>query len=239
MVVAAVQVAAGRRGVPGERATRRIVALMAAASGVEAWAARGWRRGVAPVAAAGAIGLVAEHVGTRTGRPFGRYTYSGKLGPRIGGVPLLAGAAWAALARPAWTAARWATPQPPQKGRVPTPNISVAVAAAALTAWDVFLDPRMVREGYWTWPAGGRYEDVPASNFLGWLVTGCAVFAVFAALDREPVDAHDDGALSLYLWTLVGETVANAGLWRRPRVAAAGALAMGAVALPALRARLR
>ena len=48
------------------------------------------------------------------------------------------------------------------------------LAAGALTAWDVFLDPRMVREGYWTWPGGGRYEGVPASNFAGWFVTGLA-----------------------------------------------------------------
>ena len=41
----------------------------------------------------------------------------------------------------------------------------VALAAGALTAWDVFLDPRMAREGYWSWPGGGRYEGIPASNF--------------------------------------------------------------------------
>jgi putative membrane protein len=34
-------------------------------------------------------------------------------------------------------------------------------AAGALTAWDVYVDPRMVREGYWAWPQGGRYEGIP------------------------------------------------------------------------------
>ena len=98
------------------------------------------------------------------------------------------------------------------------------LAAAALTAWDVFLDPRMVREGYWTWHDGGRYEDVPASNFAGWLACGLAAFALAAALDDAPPDARDDGALALYAWTWAGESVANAVLWRRPRVARGGAL---------------
>ena len=98
----------------------------------------------------------------------------------------------------------------------------------------------MVREGYWTWPGGGRYEGVPASNFAGWLLTAAAVFAVFAVADGDDDPARDgDGALALYAWTWAGETVANAALWRRPRVAAAGAAAMGAFALPALRARRR
>ena len=139
------------------------------------------------------------------------------------GVPLLAAAAWAMMARPAWAVA----------GRIASrPALRIPAAAAALTAWDVYLDPRMVREGYWTWPGGGRYEGVPASNFLGWFATGLVVFATYAALDDEP--ASDGGAVALYVWTWLGEGLANAAVWKRPRVALAGALAMGAFAVPAL-----
>ncbi len=59
------------------------------------------------------------------------------------------------------------------------------LAAAALTAWDVALDPRMVRDGHWTWERGGRYEDVPLSNFGGWLLTGAVLFAAWALLDGD------------------------------------------------------
>jgi putative membrane protein len=214
-------------------ATRSIVALMLAVAGAEAAQARGPRRGTALLAAAGATGFAAELAGVATGRPFGHYSYSDKLGPRVAGVPLLAGAAWALMARPAWTVAGLIDSRP--AARVP-------LAAAALTAWDVFLDPRMVREGYWSWPGGGRYEGVPASNFLGWLGTALVVFAPWAAL--EPSHGHpggatrDDGALALYTWTWIGETVANVAVWRRPRVAVAGGMAMGLFALPALAARL-
>jgi uncharacterized membrane protein len=230
--LAAAQIAYGRLGrEPAPAATQAIVGLMLATSSAEAVAARRAARGLGLVAAAGAVGFAAEVAGVATGRPFGHYRYSDRLGPRVRGVPVLAAAAWALLARPAWVVAGLGT-------RLRAPR--VAIAAGALTAWDVFLDPRMVREGYWTWPRGGRYEGVPASNFLGWLVTATAVFCVFAIADGDDDPARDgDGALALYAWTWAGETVANAALWRRPRVAVAGGVAMGAFAVPALIARGR
>ena len=217
----------GRR----ETATRAIVALMLCASTTEAAAARGARRGPALVAGAGAIGFGAELVGVATGKPFGHYTYSNKLGPRARGVPVAAAAAWAMMARPSWVVAGLISRRRP---------VRVALAAAALTAWDVFLDPRMAREGYWSWPAVGRYEGIPATNFVGWLVTGAGVFSLWALLDGDDQPADDgDGALALYAWTWVGELFANLVIWRRPRVAAAGGLAMGVFAVPALLARRR
>jgi putative membrane protein len=227
----AVQVAHGRRPAPRPPAeTRAILLAMLAASAAEALDARGPRRGAAAVAVPGAIGFAAEVLGVSSGRPFGRYEYSEQLGPRIAGVPLLAAAAWAIMARPAWIAAGWCSHRPTRR---------VPLAAAALTAWDAYLDPRMVDEGYWSWPGGGRYEGVPASNFAGWFATGLAVFAAIAALDRAAPLPRDDGALALYAWTWLGEGFANAGLWRRPLTAAVGSLAMGAFAVPALWRRWR
>ena len=227
----AAQVAYSR--IPDHRrvpATRAIVGLMLATALAEAAQARG-RRGAGLVGGAGALGFGVELVGVATGRPFGHYTYGPGLGPQVGRVPLLAAAAWAMMARPAWVVA----------GLIArTPLARVAAAAGALTAWDVFLDPRMVREGYWTWPGGGRYEGVPLSNFLGWFATGAAVFAVWQLIEGDGgAVPDDDGALALYTWTWMGETFAGAVLWRRPRVALAGATAMGAFAVPALVARLR
>jgi uncharacterized membrane protein len=212
-------------------ATRGIVGLMLATSVAEAVEARGVRRGAGAIAVAGGLGFAAEVVGVATGRPFGHYRYSDKLGPRVGGVPLLAAAAWAMMSRPAWVVA----------GRLARRHaLRVPLASAALTAWDVFLDPRMARDGFWTWPDGGRYEGIPASNFAGWLATGLVVFAAVAVLDGDDGGGEDgDGALALYAWTWLGESFANAVLWRRQVVAAAGGAAMGAFAAPALWARVR
>ena len=164
--LAAAQVAYGLGSRP-PKATRAIVALMLATSALEARRAGDGRA----VAAAGAVGFAAELVGVATGRPFGHYSYSSQLGPRVGGVPLLAAAAWAMMARPAWVTA----------GRLSARRSRrIVLAAGALTAWDVFLDPRMAREGYWTWPGGGRYEGVPGEQLRG-LVRHRAVPACFAA----------------------------------------------------------
>lgn len=214
-----------------EPATRGIVVLFLATSAAEAVRSRGPVRAASLVGSAGAVGFAVELAGVATGRPFGHYTYSRGLGPRVRGVPLLAAAAWAMMARPAWVVG----------GLVARSRCRrVLVSAGALTAWDVFLDPRMVREGFWTWPAGGRFEDVPASNFAGWLATSAGIFAVWSAADRYDDPVWDgDGALALYTWTWLGETFANAVMWRRPRVAVAGGVAMGAFAVPALVARRR
>jgi uncharacterized membrane protein len=228
--LAGAQIAYGSGGRSRSPATTRgLVLLMTATSAAEAIEARGARRGGLVLGVAGGVGFGAELIGVRTGRPFGHYAYSDRLGPRVGGVPLLAAAAWAMMARPAWVTAGWLSPRR---------TIRVPLAAAALTAWDVFLDPRMAHEGYWEWPGGGRYEGVPASNFAGWFVTGLGVFIGAALVDPASPGRADDGALALYAWTWVGEGVANALLWRRPVTATAGSAAMGAFALPAPRRRL-
>lgn len=209
-------------------ATRGIVGLLLAGAVADLVERRGRRRGAALALATAGIGFGAEVVGVATGRPFGHYAYSRRLGPQIAGVPLLAAAAWTMMAPAAWTVA----------GLLSRRRAARALlASAALTAWDVALDPRMVREGYWSWPGGGRYEDVPATNFLGWLLIGGAIFAVWAVADGDAPPG--DLPLALYVWTWTGEVAANLLFWKRPRVAAAAGVAMGAFAVPALRARLR
>jgi putative membrane protein len=209
-------------------ATRAIVGLMLTASVADLCARRGPARGAALAGTAAGIGFASELCGVATGRPFGAYAYSGRLGPKVAGVPALAAAAWTMMAFPSWSVAGLLTRRP----------VARALAAAgALTAWDAFLDPRMVRDGYWTWPGGGRYERVPLSNFAGWMGVGTAIFAAWSLVDRD--GAPSDEAVALYAWTWIGETVANVAFWDRPRVALVGGTAMGAFAAPALAGRLR
>jgi putative membrane protein len=215
-----------RRQVP---ATRAIVGLLLGASVADLAERRGARRAAVLAGTAAGIGFGAEVIGVATGRPFGHYSYSRQLGPAVAGVPLLAAAAWTMMAPPAWTVAGLLTRRRAARA---------VVAAGALTAWDVALDPRMVRDGYWRWPGGGRYEGVPATNFLGWLLVGGVVFAVWAGIDGDD-DARAGLPLALYTWTWIGEVVANVVFWRRPRVALAAGAAMGAFAVPALAARVR
>ncbi|WP_205696074.1 carotenoid biosynthesis protein [Conexibacter sp. SYSU D00693] len=209
------------------RATQAVMGVVAAAAVQSLRERVGGRRAAAMVACSAGVGTVAEVVGVRTGRPFGRYAYGDGLGPKVLGVPPGVPVAWTMLSPAAWSVAGLVARSPAAR---------VATAAGALTAWDVHLDPRMVREGHWRWPGGGAYAGVPLSNFGGWFVTGLGLFGLWALLDGD--GEPDDADLVLYLWTWVGETVAGVRFWGAPGVAAAGFAAMGAFAVPALRARL-
>ena len=106
------------------------------------------------------FGWVAEFVGTRTGLPFGPYAYTDRLQPQVRNVPLLIPAAWLMMLPVCWSLTAALVPR---AGTV----VRAAVAAFAFTAWDLFLDPLMVRWDYWRWRRGGRYQGIPWTNFLG------------------------------------------------------------------------
>ncbi|ROZ89085.1 carotenoid biosynthesis protein [Gordonia sp. OPL2] len=203
------------------------VALLAAAVGVDLASTRGGRAVAALLIVAGGGGLLAESVGVHTGFPFGSYDYTGTLGVELLDVPVVVPFAWIMMAWPALAVARrltgpgrrWAT---------------AVVGACALTAWDVFLDPQMVDQGYWRWhhpdPALPGVDGIPLTNFAGWLLVS---FVMIAMLDRlighRPVDALP---IAVYLWTYVSSVIAHALFFGRPPVALVGGVIMGLVAIP-------
>ena len=196
---------------------------------------RGPRAALALVATATLGGFAVEATGVATGFPFGTYDYSGRLGPKLLGVPLIIPLAWTWMAWPAWLAAVRLT-------RVAAARI--ALAAAGLAAWDVFLDPQMVTEGYWRWrspvPALPGVPGVPIGNYAGWL--GFAVVlmtALWLALRKTTAnpDATDAPVIALWLWTYASSVLAHAVFLGLPASAAWGGALMGVVVLP-LAARL-
>ncbi len=183
--------ARGERQVP----TTIVVVLLAAAAGCATAASTTWRGAAAAVAAATAVGFAVEALGTRTGLPFGEYSYTPALQPQVFGVPLVVALAWAAMGLPAWAVA----------GRlVGSTGARIALGAVALTGWDLFLDPQMVAEGYWVWPSGGWYRGIPLSNFAGWLVASAMLMAVFAAVVPQ---ARSTLGAAIYLLMAVMETL--------------------------------
>jgi uncharacterized membrane protein len=164
-----------------------------------------------------------ERFGTQTGKLFGKYHYSPILKPKIAGVPAIVPLAWFAMAVPSRETAvavnrRW---------RVP-------LGAALLTAWDLFLDPQMVGEGYWTWARNGRYRGIPLSNYMGWFVTSLGVMAMLEATlpPHEPADAALVGE---YSWMAVMQTLGFAAFFNDPLVAVVGGSAMLPPAIVAVR----
>lgn len=183
-------------------------------------------------------GLAVEAIGIRSGLPFGAYEYSGALGAKVLDVPLVIPLAWTWMAWPAWLAAvRLARPGPARIG----------LAGLGLAAWDLFLDPQMVAEGYWTWtnasPALPGVPEVPVGNYLGWVLVSVAMMALLSCLagpsaQRTEPD-HDLPMYVLYLWTYASSALAHAVFLGLPASAGWGALAMAVVAVPLAGSLLR
>ncbi|KAA9374610.1 carotenoid biosynthesis protein [Microbispora cellulosiformans] len=125
----------------------------------------------------------------------------------------------------------------------------VCLGAVALTAWDLFLDPQMLRLGLWVWAEPGPYRGVPLGNFAGWLLVSLLVMTLIERIAHHPAPAAPGtaaragatGLVALYTVMAVMETVGFAVVFRPPDllVAAAGGAAMGMCALLAWRGTWR
>ncbi|GAA5145295.1 carotenoid biosynthesis protein [Nocardioides marinquilinus] len=220
--------------------TTASVVLLAGASLAHAAVTRGPGPALGLLALGGGGTLVAEAVGVATGYPFGRYAYRGTLGREVLGVPALVPLAWTSMAYPALLVARTLRPGA-------GPASTALLAGWALTTWDVFLDPQMVDAGHWAWerptPSLPGVDDVPLTNFAGWLVVATALGAVLDRVVPPAADARtDDQPRAVFLWTYASSVLAHAAFFGRPRVAAVGGVLMGTVGVPLARrvlARLR
>jgi putative membrane protein len=195
-----------------------------------AWISRGPRVAAALVLVVTLGGFLVEALGVATGFPFGSYSYSGALGPQLLGVPLIIPLAWTWMAWPALLAAR----------RLCTSLAArVGVAAFGLAAWDLFLDPQMVSEGYWRWlsptPALPGLPGIPVANYLGWLGFALLVMTLLSLVLGPRIElstADDRPALALWFWTYASSVLAHAVFLDLPASAAWGGVVMGLAVIP-------
>ena len=173
------------------------------------------------------IGLsyLVELLGVKSQFPFGEYSYGSSLGPALLGVPLLIPLAWAAMAYPCLLAAQRLAADP---------LTTTLIGGVLFAAWDLFLDPQMVGEGYWRWSSIGWYlpgiDGIPLQNFLGWLLTA---FLLIWLLDRLPRRVSKDGAPATMLsWIYVSNVLAALVFFDRVGVALWGGIAKGAIIIP-------
>jgi len=182
------------------------------------------------------LAFIAEVIGVRTGFPFGQYSYSDLLGPSIADVPLLIPLAWIMMLYPTYLASRYLTRNP---------LLKVAMGAWLMAAWDLYLDPQMIHEGYWTWftATGEATFDIPWTNFVGWFATSAVFMWLLHMNDasREMNEAHNSEHMpttpaAMLLWVWIGSFVANvlpfAPYLDRPAVAFTGLIGMGVVLVP-------
>ncbi len=173
------------------------------------------------------FGWAIEVLGLATSFPFGDYVYSPDLGITAFGVPLVIPMAWSMMAYPCLLAAQ----------RLSATGLGTALIGGwVLAAWDLFLDPQMVGEGFWTWPQPGwelpGITGIPFQNFLGWLLSAIVLMWL---LDRLPRKAASDAVpTTLLTWVFASSVFANLVFFGRPGVALWGGICMGVVVIPYL-----
>ena len=206
--------------------THFVIGGMFALSALVARVVWGARRLVG--ASLGVVGFtwLLELVGSNTGFPFGTYDYSSLLQPHVAGVPVVVPFAWFAMAIPAREVVRALGARRGWQ--------RVLFGAAALTAWDVFLDPQMVTEGYWQWATDGWYRGIPLTNYVGWMIGGAVVMTILEFI--LPHRGRPLHVTPVVHYAVVGvmETVAFAFFFDDLLVAFAGAVAMLPISLAAI-----
>lgn len=203
-----------------------------------------------------AVSLGSELLGTATGFPFGEYRYTPLLGYRILGlVPFPIPISWfymiygclaicARLLPAADTSAtkwKWA-----------------AVAGLCLVAWDVSMDPAMVKTTHWIWGSGERFRamgapgwlvafftkdifyGMPLSNWFGWYLTGTVIARLMLAIVPPATWVASAGRDALPVWIYATNGIMPVVLCVRDELwwaAILGALAMAVPVGLALRPR--
>jgi uncharacterized membrane protein len=182
------------------------------------------------------LGWAAEALGSRTGFPFGNYSYTDAMQPQLFRVPLLIPLAWLMMLPPAWGVAQAISSR--LSSRLQTPAF-IALSAFAMTAWDLFLDPQMVAWGLWKWHNPGGLFGIPWSNYLGWLLVSALITLLFTGLftgfirPRQLFAAHLPTAPLLLIYTITWllQTIGLGVFWNMPGPALVGGVLMGGLVI--------
>jgi lycopene beta-cyclase len=202
---------------------------------VRAW---GWQRALRSSLIVIILGWLIEFVGSKTGFPFGSYSYTNALQPQLLGVPLLIPLAWLMMMPSAWAVAQCIVFRRGNPADRPyTRIVFILVSALAFTAWDLFLDPQMTNWGFWTWHNPSGYFGIPFVNFAGWILAALLMTTVVRppTLPREILPP----LLAIYGITIFLQTVGVGLFWGMPAQAICGFIAMSACFVPAIKNLLR
>lgn len=129
-----------------------------------------------------AIAWIFETMSVITGFPFGNYHYTEVMAPYLWHVPVFVLPAYALMGYASWSLATLLLQRRDATPDLLTCLLAPLLAAAAMTAWDLSMDPlRATFEGRWIWLDGGAHLGVPTSNYFGWFGVTWLMFQSFAA----------------------------------------------------------
>ncbi|EPR65730.1 hypothetical protein ADICYQ_5270 [Cyclobacterium qasimii M12-11B] len=118
------------------------------------------------------VGMITEIIGVHTGLLFGDYSYSGVLGIKAFGVPLMIGLNWFLLV--------YLTGGIFQK-MIKNDLIAAASGAGLMVLLDLCLEKVAVALDFWQW----HQEIIPVSNFITWFLVAFIIQIVYRKLSFE------------------------------------------------------
>jgi putative membrane protein len=167
------------------------------------------------------LGWAAEALGSRTGFPFGSYSYTDTLQPQILGVPLQIPLGWLMMLPPSWAVAQAIANRVSPRWQFLS---FIILSALAMTAWDLLMDPMLVSWEMWKWHNPGGYFGIPMSNYLGWFFVSSLMTAII-----RPHNFPITPLLLIYTITWLLEAGGLLLFWDLPGPALVGGLVMGSL----------
>ncbi|ERG95073.1 bisanhydrobacterioruberin hydratase [Haloquadratum walsbyi] len=139
------------------------------------------RRAAVSVGALTVYAYAIEYIGVHTGFPYGEFFYGVDLGPVIAGVPLGLPVFFVPLVMNAYLLCILLL-----ETRVKHTLFRLLTVIATVLMMDIILDPGAVALGFWVYPDGGIFYNVPVSNYAGWVLSATiAVLALDLGYDRH------------------------------------------------------
>ncbi len=152
----------------------------------------------------GIYALAVETAAIKTGIPYGRFSYTDVLGPKLlGTTPWAVAFAYPPILLIAfWLASKFTRHFP-----------RVILTAIFATIVDVVLDPAIVKLEFWKWDSPGSFYGVPLINFAGWLLSGLIgaliLHILWGKAERVKAPVAYSGFAILLFWTGVNAGIAQ------------------------------
>lgn len=151
------------------------MAVLAAVAFVNASILLGYRHALVFLASGALIGWTFEHLGVVTGAVFGPYTYTAKLGTKIGQIPWVIPLCWFGIVYFAHVITNLIlSAKPVLQAKTVAQALCLSILTGLVaTCMDMALDPALSHPEVqaWIWTDGGNYFGVPFKNFGGWVFT--------------------------------------------------------------------